>query len=206
MRKIGAAIHAISQPTDALVYRDQVSYRRNPRTPVNHPTNPGCKFQDPQRWVSSRFVQEPIQMMDVQTYLPDDILYKVDRAAMSVSLETRIPMLDHRFMSFVWSLPIEFRSAGASGGAVQKKILKDIVGRSMPREYIERPKKGIPIEKWVRGPMVDWAESLIDPAALKDQGLLDPEIVDSCWQNIKANHDTGAEFIWSILVLSLIHI
>ena len=203
MRKIGAAIHAISQPTEALVYRDQVSYWRNPRTPVIQPTNPSCKFQDPQRWVSSRFTQESIQMMDVQTYLPDDILYKVDRAAMSVSLETRVPMLDHRFMSFVWSLPIGFRSAGASDGVVQKKILKDIVGRSMPREYIERPKKGfgIPIEKWVRGPMADWAESLIDPAALKDQGLLDPEIVDSCWQNIKANNDTGAEFIWSILVL-----
>ena len=203
MRKIGAAIHAISQPTDALVYRNQVSYWRNPHTPVIHPTNPSCKFQDPQRWVSSRFMQESIQMMDVQTYLPDDILYKVDRAAMSVSLETRVPMLDHRFMSFVWSLPIEFRSAGASGGAVQKKILKDIVGRSMPREYIERPKKGfgVPIEKWVRGPMVDWAESLIDPVALKDQEMLDPDIVNSCWQNIKSNHDADAEFIWSILVL-----
>ena len=203
MRKIGAAIHAISQPTDALVYRDQVSYWRNPHTPVIHPTNPSCKFQDPQHWVSSRFMQESIQMMDVQTYLPDDILYKVDRAAMSVSLETRVPMLDHRFMSFVWSLPIGFRSTGASGGAVQKKILKDIVGRSMPREYIERPKKGfgVPIEKWVRGPMVDWAESLIDPVVLKDQGLLDPDIVNSCWQNIKANLDARAEFIWSILIL-----
>ena len=142
-------------------------------------------------------------MMDVQTYLPDDILYKVDRAAMSVSLETRVPMLDHRFMSFVWSLPIEFRSTGASGEAVQKKILKDIAGRSMPPEYIERPKMGfgVPIEKWVRGPMVDWAESLIDPVVLKDQGLLDPDIVNSCWQNIKANLDARAEFIWSILIL-----
>ena len=197
MRKIGAAIHAISQPTEALVYRDQVSYWRNPRTPVIQPTNPSCKFQDPQRWVSSRFTQESIQMMDVQTYLPDDILYKVDRAAMSVSLETRVPMLDHRFMSFVWSLPIEFRSTGASGGAVQKKILKDIVGRSMPREYIERPKTGfgVPIEKWVRGPMVDWAEPLINPSVLKHQGLLDPDIVNSCWQNIKANPDAGAEFM-----------
>ena len=203
MRKIGAAIHAISQPTEALVYRNQVSYWRNPHTPVIHPTSPICKFQDPQRWVSSRFKQESIQMMDVQTYLPDDILYKVDRAAMSVSLETRVPMLDHRFMSFVWSLPIEFRSTGASGEAVQKKILKDIAGRSMPPEYIERPKMGfgVPIEKWVRGPMVDWAESLIDPVVLKDQGLLDPDIVNSCWQNIKANLDARAEFIWSILIL-----
>ena len=203
LRKIGAAIQAISQPTDALVYRNQVSYWRNPHTPVIHPTNPSCKFQDPQRWVSGRFAHESIQMMDVQTYLPDDILYKVDRAAMSVSLETRVPMLDHRFMSFVWSLPIGFRSAGASGGAAQKKILKDIVGRSMPREYFERPKTGfgVPIEKWVRGPMVDWAESLIDPAVVKQQGLLDPDIVNSCWQSIKASPDAGAEFIWSVLIL-----
>ena len=73
----------------------------------------------------------------------------------------------------------------------------------MPREYIERPKKGfgVPIEKWVRGPMVDWAESLIDPVALKDQEMLDPDIVNSCWQNIKSNHDADAEFIWRILVL-----
>ncbi|MDC0434616.1 asparagine synthase C-terminal domain-containing protein, partial [bacterium] len=108
-----------------------------------------------------------------------------------------------RLMSFVWSLPIGFRSAGASGGAVQKKILKDIVSRSIPRDYIERPKKGfgVPIEKWVRGPMVDWAESLINPSVLKQQGLLDTDIVNSCWQNIKANPDAGAEFIWSILVL-----
>lgn len=203
MRKIGAAVHAFAQSTDALVYRNQVSFWRNPCTPVVDPSDPICKFRRPDCWMTSEFVQDSVQMMDVQTFLPDDILYKVDRAAMGVSLETRVPMLDHRFMEFVWSLPFEYRSASAVSGGVQKKILKDIVCRSVPRENIERPKKGfgVPIGKWIRGPLSSWAESLIEPGVLESQGLLDPDIVSSCWQSVKSSPDTEAEFIWSILVL-----
>jgi asparagine synthase (glutamine-hydrolysing) len=203
MRKLATALYALNQPDDASVYRGQVSFWRDPRTPVLGPGQAKCKFQNPQCWVDAEDVQESIQMMDIQTFLPDDILCKVDRAAMSVSLETRVPMLDHRFMEFVWSLPLSYRSSGRTQSAVQKKILKDIVARSVPAALMDRPKKGfgVPIGKWIRGPLRDWSESLLDVNTLKSQGLLDPAIVGTCWGVTKNNSDADAEFIWSILVL-----
>lgn len=202
-RKLGTVLYALSQPSDSMLYRSQVSFWRNPHTPVVNPGDPMCKFQDEQYWLTGTHPQDCVQMMDVNTFLPDDILFKVDRAAMSVSLETRVPMLDHRLMEFVWSLPFEYRGGTSVGTVDQKKILKDIVCRSVPREMIERPKKGfgVPIGKWIRGPLSNWAESLLSDTKLNQQGMLDPDVVKACWNDVKRNENSEAEFIWSILLL-----
>ncbi|ASJ74502.1 asparagine synthase (glutamine-hydrolyzing) [Granulosicoccus antarcticus] len=199
--KAALAIQVLGVDTDALAYRELVSYWRNPHTPVLNAPDPTGLFHDPARWLDTVGPQEAVQMIDVQTYLPDDIMAKVDRASMSVSLETRIPLLDHRLLTFIWSLPPAFRAESAANSL--KPLLKDIACRYVPRECIERPKMGfgIPIDAWLRGPLRDWAEELLNPETLQEQGLLDAELVTRHWQNLLSDNSASAEFIWSVLML-----
>lgn len=139
-----------------------------------------------------------IMLMDMLMYHPDDILVKVDRAAMAVSLETRVPMLDKDVVEFAWTLPIDYEREGNRG----KLVLRDVLYRYVPQEMMERPKKGfsIPIEKWLREPqMKAWAESLIEPSLLKAQGILDPEVVWYIWKDFIENGVWRIQ-IWYILM------
>lgn len=139
-----------------------------------------------------------IMLMDLLMYHPDDILVKVDRAAMAVSLETRVPMLDKDVVEFAWSLPIEYEKEGQVG----KKVLRDILYRYVPREMMERPKKGfsIPIEKWLRQPeLKEWAESLIDRSILRKQGILNADVVWKIWRDFTDRGEWRIQ-IWYILM------
>lgn len=139
-----------------------------------------------------------IMLMDMLMYHPDDILVKVDRAAMAVSLETRVPMLDKDVVEFAWSLPIDYKRSGNVG----KKVLRDVLYRYVPKEMMERPKKGfsIPIEKWLKKPQLrEWAESLIDHNRLKAQNFLDPEVVWKIWEDFMFR-DIWRIQIWYILM------
>ena len=121
-----------------------------------------------------------LMLMDLLMYHPDDILNKVDRTAMAVSLETRVPMLDRDVVEFAWTLPLSYRRKDG----VTKKILRDVLYRYVPREWMERPKKGfsIPLHKWLREPELrEWAEGLIDRRTLDTQGLLDTDVVWRLW-------------------------
>jgi asparagine synthase (glutamine-hydrolysing) len=113
--------------------------------------------------------------VDFRTYLPDDILVKVDRAAMAASLETRVPMLDHRVVELAARLPLQHKIAGATG----KGILRRILDRYVPRDLVERPKLGfsVPIGDWLKGPLRDWSEDLLARAARNGDGLLDHKAV-----------------------------
>lgn len=121
-----------------------------------------------------------IMLMDMLMYHPDDILVKVDRAAMAVSLETRVPMLDKDVVEFAWRLPVSYKREGTTG----KLVLRDVLYRYVPRELMERPKKGfsIPVDKWLRQKELrDWAEGLIDRKLLRQQGILDEDVVWKIW-------------------------
>ena len=139
-----------------------------------------------------------MQYADTVTYLPDDILTKVDRASMAVSLEARVPLLDHRVVDFAWHLPDRFKVRDGQG----KWLLRQVLQKYVPKDLVERPKMGfsVPIEAWLRGPLKTWAADLLDPAAMRHSGLIDPEPVQEKW----AEHQSGARnwqhFLWSVLM------
>ncbi len=139
-----------------------------------------------------------IMLMDMQMYHPDDILVKVDRTAMAVSLETRVPLLDKDVVEFAWTLPIEYKKRDG----VTKRVLRDILYRRVPKELMERPKKGfsIPIEKWLREKELrDWAESLLDEGKIREQGLLHADVVRRIWRGYIENGVWRIQ-IWYLLM------
>ena len=143
-------------------------------------------------------VNHEAMLMDMLVYHPDDILVKVDRTAMAVSLETRVPMLDRDVVEFAWSLPIEYLRDENVG----KLILRDVLYRYVPEDMYNRPKKGfsIPIEKWLLdGEVREWAESLLDPERIKEEGILDPEVVERIWRDFTERGIYRIQ-IWYILM------
>jgi len=140
---------------------------------------------------------EQMQLFDTATYLPDDILQKVDRASMAVSLEVRPPLLDHRVVEFAWRLPRRLRIHGGES----KWLLRRVLNRYVPRELVERPKMGfaIPLANWLRGPLRTWAEDLLDPARLGG-GLLDVTAVRNLWAEHISGHSNWAYALWTVLM------
>lgn len=139
-----------------------------------------------------------IMLMDMLMYHPDDILVKVDRTAMAVSLETRVPMLDKDVVEFAWTLPVEFERQNGVG----KRILRDVLYRYVPKEMMERPKKGfsIPIQKWLKEKELrEWAENLIDRKTLCQQGILDPDVVWKMWTDFIEKDEWRIQ-IWYVLM------
>lgn len=142
--------------------------------------------------------RERMMYWDSLSYLPDDILCKVDRAAMAVGLETRVPFLDHRVVEWAWRLPLSMKIRGNTG----KWILRQVLYRYVPRALVERPKAGfaIPVGQWMRGPLRPWAEALLDEARLRREGYLDPVPIRAAW----AQHLSGARDwtprLWAVLM------
>lgn len=143
-------------------------------------------------------LQHNLMLMDMMMYHPDDILVKVDRAAMAVSLETRVPMLDKDVVEFAWTLPLEYKKQGT----VTKKVLRDVLYRYVPKEMMERPKTGfsIPIMKWLKEPeLKEWAETLLDRATIEKQGILNADVVEKIWKDF-VERDIWRIQIWYILM------
>ena len=163
-------IHKLEHETDPIIYSIALDKRTLPYKLTELPED---------------FLTEPnheCMLADMLLYHPDDILVKVDRTAMAVSLETRVPMLDKDVVEFAWSLPLEYLREGSVG----KMVLRDVLYKYVPREMMERPKKGfaIPIDKWLLEPELrEWAEGLLDKDKVRSQGILDPDVVEKIWKD-----------------------
>lgn len=141
---------------------------------------------------------ERMMRADTQAYLPDDILVKVDRAAMAVSLETRAPFLDHRIVEFAQRLPLSLKIRNGSS----KWILRQVLYKHVPRQLVDRPKMGfgVPIGDWLRGPLREWAESLLDERRLREEGYLSPEKVRACWKEHLSGQRNFQYRLWAVLM------
>jgi asparagine synthase (glutamine-hydrolysing) len=142
--------------------------------------------------------RQKMMYLDTQTYLPDDILVKLDRGAMAVSLEGRVPFLDHRLVELAWRIPMSAKIKGNTG----KQILRDILYRHVPKALVDRPKRGfaVPIGEWLRGPLREWANNLLDQSRLQNEGFLNVTNVRSVWQNHLSGNEGNVSNLWALLM------
>ncbi len=147
--------------------------------------------------LDSPLVAERMMLRDLVTYLPDDILTKVDRASMAVSLEARVPLLDHRLVAFAWSLPLRLKVRGTTG----KWILREVLKRYVPAGIVSGPKMGfgVPIADWLRGPLRGWAEALIEPARLRREGFFSADVVQQRWREFVEQKKPWHNHMWDVL-------
>jgi asparagine synthase (glutamine-hydrolysing) len=158
---------------------------------------PPSLLNDPLPWLD---MDKTLAMMyrDSMTYLTDDILCKVDRAAMSCSLETRVPFLDHRVVELAWQMPLRMKVRGNTG----KWALRQVLYKYVPKELIERPKAGfsIPIGQWLRGPLRDWAEGLISENRLRSEGFFRHAPIRQTWAEHLSGKSDHSSKLWAVLM------
>jgi asparagine synthase (glutamine-hydrolysing) len=170
-----------------------------------HPERVVIQGREPPHFLTSELgsplLPDFVQMMmylDLLTYLPDDILVKVDRACMGVSLESRVPFLDHRVVEFAWQLPLHLKIKNGQG----KWLLRQVLYKHVPKELIERPKMGfgVPIDQWLRSSLRPWAEDLLSEDRLRREGFFDPVPIREKWQEHVAGKRNWQYYLWSILM------
>lgn len=195
MHQIGELLR-MKEPTE--VYTRLTSHWRGAEDVVLGSQERATVVTDRSRWASVDELSHQLMYLDSITYLPDDILVKVDRASMGVSLESRVPLLDHRVIELAWRLPLSLKMRNGRG----KWVLRQVLDRYVPRTLIERPKMGfgVPIHTWLRGPLRDWAEALLDEKRLREEGYFQPEPIRTRWaEHLSGNYDRHYD-LWDVLM------
>jgi asparagine synthase (glutamine-hydrolysing) len=187
---------ASAHATSASLYRDQVTRWRSGDALSDLPRS-ATAFDGPLPEALPS-LQQNMMLLDAMTYLPDDLLVKMDRASMATGLEARAPLLDHRIAEFAWSLP---PSLIVEGGP--KRVLRDVLYRRVPRALVDRPKQGFepPLGRWLRESLRDWADDLLSPARLKGRGLIDADVVAARWNEHRAGRRNWSLALWTVLML-----
>lgn len=191
-----AEILAVRSPEE--IYLGLVSHWKHPAQLVRGSHEPPTLLTDPSRQADLPDFEHRMMYLDTVTYLPDDILTKVDRAAMAVSLETRVPLLDHRLVEFAWTLPLAMKIRHGQG----KWLLRQVLYRHVPQPLMGRPKMGfgVPIDQWLRGPLKPWAAALIEPARLTREGIFDPAPIQRKWLEHQAGVRNWSYYLWDVLM------
>jgi asparagine synthase (glutamine-hydrolysing) len=182
------------------VYLDLMSHFKDPAALVAGGTERSAVLD---RWDDApegSTLTERMMYVDAVTYLPDDILVKVDRASMQVGLEARVPLLDHRVVEFAWSLPERLKVRDGR----TKWALREVLGRHLPPALVDPGKTGfgVPIDLWLRGPLREWAEELLDPRRLARDGLLDPAPIRRMWDEHLSGRRDWHYYLWDVLMLA----
>ena len=202
IRDVGAKIHQraplFARGSVMELYGGIVSQWLNPELLVVGATEPPSLATSSATSLPGLGLFEQMMAADTVTYLPDDILVKLDRASMAVSLETRVPLLDHRIIEFAWRVPFEYKVRDGQ----TKWLLRQVLYRHVPRELIDRPKMGfgVPIGEWLKGPLRDWAETLLSERRLRDEGYLRPDPIRRAWQAHLAGSVGGDARLWTVLM------
>lgn len=180
------------------VYFKLISNWENPTEVVINSSEPDTLLSSLKPQLSGLNSQEQMMIFDSLTYLADDILVKVDRAGMATSLETRMPFLDHKLIEHVWKIPYSFKFRNGQG----KWILRKILNKYLPKKLTERPKMGfgIPIDIWLRGPLREWAESLINEKRLHEEGYLNANLISIKWQEHLTGKRNWKDLLWNVLM------
>jgi asparagine synthase (glutamine-hydrolysing) len=175
-----------------------MSPNRDPRPWQRDAEEPEIQHDALPAWERLPELLQRMMRLDLVWYLPDDILVKVDRAAMAVDLETRIPLLDHRIIEFAWSLPSSFKQNRNQG----KWLLRQILYQYVPRALVDRPKRGFgaPIAEWLRGPLREWAEEFLGATRLRQEGFLEPRVIREKWQEHLSGKRDWSAGLWHVLM------
>jgi asparagine synthase (glutamine-hydrolysing) len=189
----------LSMPSSDALYRRLVSHWDQPAAVVlGSGGEPPTALTDRRRMAELGDLTERMMYTDLVSYLPDDILTKVDRASMAVSLEARDPLLDHRLVEFAWRLPMTQKVRNGQS----KWLLRQVLYQYVPKTLIERPKQGfgVPIGDWLKGPLRDWAESLLDERRLREEGFFDPSPIRKMWSDHVAGRVNEQYRLWDVLM------
>lgn len=198
----GANLHKLADAMGVRgpeeLYIRLASHWESPGSVVRDSREPATAVTDRAQWASLPSAWEHMMYLDLVTYLPGDILVKVDRAAMGVSLETRVPMLDHRVIEFAWRVPLKWKIRDGQG----KWLLRRVLYKYLPRDLVDRPKMGfgVPVDSWLRGPLREWAAALLAPDRLRREGFFDPAPIEEKWQQHQSGAQNWSYHLWDVLM------
>jgi len=183
---------------ESALYYGLISDWKDPASFVLGSSEPPTVLTDQRYWAKVPDFLRWMMYVDLVSYLPDDILVKVDRASMGVSLEARVPLLDHRVVEFAWRVPLSMKVRNGQS----KWLLRQVLYKYVPKELTERPKMGfgVPIGDWLRGPLREWAETLLDKQRLRDEGFFNPAPIQQMWSEYLSGKRPWQYYLWDVLM------
>jgi asparagine synthase (glutamine-hydrolysing) len=186
------------QESDLQYYQSLVSHWKNPQKVVLNSVEPKTLFNNPDKLPNLDDFREQMMFIDSVSYLPDDILTKVDRASMFVSLEARVPLLDHRIVEFAQKIPISLKYQNGEG----KWLLREVLNRYVPKKLMDRPKMGfgIPIDEWLKKDLREWAEELLSEKRLREEGFFDYKVIRKMWNDYVNGKLQSHYYLWDVLM------